>query len=125
MPLPTLLFLKDHFTYECSACLSVCRVHAEPWEARGNVKSPKARVKLVGSGLCAAWVASVTAASVVTTGPCLQPQPPPMMKTDTSASDLYNWLLFVELRKEALHNTCQQRLPGNDIIETEELKGRG
>lgn len=32
------------------------------------------------------------------------------MKTDISVSNLYNWLSFVEPRKEALQKKCQQRL---------------
>lgn len=32
------------------------------------------------------------------------------MKTDIAVSNLYNWLSFVEPRKEALQKKCQQRL---------------
>lgn len=46
---------------------------------------------------------------------------------DISASDLYNWLLLVELRKEALHthkkNANRGRLSGKSIIGREEMKG--
>lgn len=44
---------------------------------------------------------------------------------DISASDLYNWPLFVELWKEALHkkNANRGRLSGKFIMGREELKG--